>query len=188
MFSYFAYHRLDTGIHHRIQLTFDPPPVTVPMMVPVADILNHIADNNAKLQFDVDNLKMVATKKIKAVSDTTHTASRRFHFTSISLHVYFTLPYNFHIISIIIIIIYIIISCIIHFTYISHHIYFTSRLFHFTSISHHVYFTSRLFHITISFSYNFYFYYNRFYYYLYNYFLYNSYRFPVIDVQVFLNV
>ena len=39
-----------------------------PMMVPMADILNHIAKNNAQLDFGVDSLKMVATKSIDAVS------------------------------------------------------------------------------------------------------------------------
>ena len=40
----------------------------IPMMVPVADILNHIAKNNAHLDFGVDTLKMVATQDISAVS------------------------------------------------------------------------------------------------------------------------
>lgn len=35
-----------------------------PMMVPVADILNHVAENNAKLIFGIDSLKMVATRPI----------------------------------------------------------------------------------------------------------------------------
>jgi hypothetical protein len=39
-----------------------------PMMVPMADILNHVAKNNARLDFDVDSLKMVATKAIALVS------------------------------------------------------------------------------------------------------------------------
>lgn len=41
---------------------------TPPMMVPMADILNHIAKNNAHLDFGIDSLKMVATKSINAVS------------------------------------------------------------------------------------------------------------------------
>ncbi|XP_064620869.1 N-lysine methyltransferase SETD6-like isoform X2 [Lineus longissimus] len=36
-----------------------------PMMVPVADILNHIAKNNASLQFGKESLKMVATRDIR---------------------------------------------------------------------------------------------------------------------------
>jgi SET domain-containing protein 6 len=39
-----------------------------PMMVPMADVLNHIAKNNARLDFGVGSLKMVATKSITAVS------------------------------------------------------------------------------------------------------------------------
>ena len=38
-----------------------------PMMVPMADILNHVAKNNAKLTFEKDALKMVATKEIEKV-------------------------------------------------------------------------------------------------------------------------
>ena len=38
-----------------------------PMMVPMADILNHIAKNNARLTFEKETLKMVATKKIRKV-------------------------------------------------------------------------------------------------------------------------
>ena len=38
-----------------------------PMMVPIADILNHVADNNAKLIFGIDSLKMVATRPINEV-------------------------------------------------------------------------------------------------------------------------
>lgn len=44
----------ETETHH-------PPPV----MVPMADALNHIAKNNAKLLFDKDKLKMVSTKPIR---------------------------------------------------------------------------------------------------------------------------
>jgi len=40
-----------------------PPPV----MVPMADILNHVANNNARLDFGVDNLKMIATRPIAEV-------------------------------------------------------------------------------------------------------------------------
>ncbi|VDH95937.1 N-lysine methyltransferase SETD6 [Mytilus galloprovincialis] len=40
----------------------DSPP---PMMVPMADILNHVAKNNAQLAFETDALKMVSTKTIK---------------------------------------------------------------------------------------------------------------------------
>ncbi|XP_052072608.1 N-lysine methyltransferase setd6-like [Mytilus californianus] len=40
----------------------DSPP---PMMVPMADILNHVAKNNAQLAFETDALKMVAIKTIK---------------------------------------------------------------------------------------------------------------------------
>ena len=38
-----------------------------PMMVPMADILNHVAKNNAKLTFEKDALKMVATRNIQKV-------------------------------------------------------------------------------------------------------------------------
>lgn len=46
----------ETETHH-------PPPV----MVPMADALNHIAKNNAKLLFDKEKLKMVSTKPIRKV-------------------------------------------------------------------------------------------------------------------------
>lgn len=39
----------------------------MPMMVPMADILNHVAHNNAHLDFGKESLKMVATKSIKKV-------------------------------------------------------------------------------------------------------------------------
>ena len=39
-----------------------------PMMVPMADILNHVAKNNARLDFGIDSLKMVATKSINTVN------------------------------------------------------------------------------------------------------------------------
>ena len=39
-----------------------------PMMVPMADILNHVTDNNAHLDFGKEALKMTATKYIKKVS------------------------------------------------------------------------------------------------------------------------
>ena len=42
----------------------DSPP---PMMVPMADILNHVAKNNAHLSYETEALKMVATKPIKKV-------------------------------------------------------------------------------------------------------------------------
>lgn len=38
-----------------------------PMMVPMADILNHISDNNAEMFFDTESLKMIAKKAIKKV-------------------------------------------------------------------------------------------------------------------------
>lgn len=38
-----------------------------PMMVPMADILNHVARNNAHLDFGKDSLKMIAIKDIKKV-------------------------------------------------------------------------------------------------------------------------
>jgi len=40
-----------------------------PMMVPMADILNHVAKNNARLDFGVKSLKMVATRPIAEVSN-----------------------------------------------------------------------------------------------------------------------
>ncbi len=39
------------------------------MMVPMADVLNHVAKNNAKLKFGKDALKMVACQPIKQVWD-----------------------------------------------------------------------------------------------------------------------
>ena len=39
----------------------------VPVIVPMADVLNHVAKNNAKLQFGENELKMVATRNIEAV-------------------------------------------------------------------------------------------------------------------------
>jgi len=39
-----------------------------PIMVPMADILNHVANNNARLNFGVESLKMVATRPIDEVS------------------------------------------------------------------------------------------------------------------------
>ncbi len=36
-------------------------------MVPMADVLNHVAKNNAKLKFGKDALKMVACQPIKQV-------------------------------------------------------------------------------------------------------------------------
>ena len=42
----------------------DSPP---PMMVPMADILNHVAKNNAHLSFEKEALKMIAIKPIKKV-------------------------------------------------------------------------------------------------------------------------
>ena len=38
-----------------------------PVMAPMADILNHVANNNAHLKFEKDEFKMVATKGIKKV-------------------------------------------------------------------------------------------------------------------------
>ena len=38
------------------------------MMVPMADALNHVAKNNAKLKFGKENLKMVACQSIRKVS------------------------------------------------------------------------------------------------------------------------
>lgn len=38
-----------------------------PVMVPMADILNHVAKNNARLDFGVESLKMVATRPIAEV-------------------------------------------------------------------------------------------------------------------------
>ena len=38
-----------------------------PMMVPMADILNHVAKNNARLTFETDALKMVTVTDIKKV-------------------------------------------------------------------------------------------------------------------------
>ncbi|XP_038059813.1 N-lysine methyltransferase setd6-like [Patiria miniata] len=43
----------------------DEAGTTLTMMVPMADILNHVAKNNARLQFGQTRLSMVATKDIK---------------------------------------------------------------------------------------------------------------------------
>lgn len=45
----------------------DEPPKPPPMMVPMADILNHVAKNNAQLDFGASELKMLAIKPIKKV-------------------------------------------------------------------------------------------------------------------------
>ena len=58
----------------------NPPP----MMVPMADILNHIAKNNAHLNFEKDALKMVAVKNIKKVKYVQI-------YTYIDVHIYFFL-------------------------------------------------------------------------------------------------
>ncbi|XP_033747105.1 N-lysine methyltransferase SETD6-like [Pecten maximus] len=42
----------------------DAPSKTAPMMVPMADILNHVAHNNAELRFEKEFLKMVSTSEI----------------------------------------------------------------------------------------------------------------------------
>ena len=39
----------------------------VPVMVPMADILNHISNNNAHLEFGAKSLTMVATQDIRKV-------------------------------------------------------------------------------------------------------------------------
>lgn len=39
----------------------------IPVMVPMADILNHVALNNAHLDFGKDRLKMVSTRHIEKV-------------------------------------------------------------------------------------------------------------------------
>ena len=46
----------------------DEPPKPPPMMVPMADILNHVAKNNAHLDFGESELKMIAIKPIKKVN------------------------------------------------------------------------------------------------------------------------
>ena len=38
-----------------------------PVMVPMADILNHITNHNARLEFGDDSLSMVATQEISKV-------------------------------------------------------------------------------------------------------------------------
>ena len=45
----------------------DPPKPPPPMMVPMADILNAVNDNNACLEFGDEALKMVATCSIQTV-------------------------------------------------------------------------------------------------------------------------
>ena len=44
-----------------------------PMMVPMADVLNHVADNNAHLDFGKESLKMVAVKDIQKVRNVLET-------------------------------------------------------------------------------------------------------------------
>ena len=46
---------------------FDYEIKSPPMMVPMADVLNHVAKNNAKLKFGKENLKMVSCQPIKKV-------------------------------------------------------------------------------------------------------------------------
>ncbi|XP_012942376.1 N-lysine methyltransferase setd6 [Aplysia californica] len=43
----------------------EEPRVMPPMMVPMADMLNHVTDNNAKLTFGKEALKMVTTRPVK---------------------------------------------------------------------------------------------------------------------------
>ena len=50
-----------------LQDEFDYEIKSSPMMVPMADVLNHVAKNNAKLRFGKENLKMVACQSIKKV-------------------------------------------------------------------------------------------------------------------------
>ena len=51
-----------------LQDDFDYEIKSPPMMVPMADALNHIAKNNAKLKFGKESLKMVACQSIRKVS------------------------------------------------------------------------------------------------------------------------
>ena len=58
---------------------------TLPVMVPMADILNHTSRNNAHLDFGKEFLKMVAVKDIKEVSDVKLFMPKSFHKTFILL-------------------------------------------------------------------------------------------------------
>ena len=48
-------------------VTSDEHKKHLPVMVPVADVLNHVSKNNAKLVFGESELRMVATRNIKQV-------------------------------------------------------------------------------------------------------------------------
>ena len=49
-----------------------------PAMVPMADILNHVSDNNAHLEFGDDFLSMVTTQPVRKVN-MTNTKTQRSH-------------------------------------------------------------------------------------------------------------
>ncbi|XP_060068377.1 N-lysine methyltransferase SETD6-like [Ylistrum balloti] len=53
-----------TGDDEDEQMKGDVPSKSAPMMVPMGDILNHVAHNNAELRFEKEFLKMVSTAKI----------------------------------------------------------------------------------------------------------------------------
>ncbi|KAL5016620.1 hypothetical protein ScPMuIL_006209 [Solemya velum] len=54
-----------SGQDYRLSQGDEPTVPTYPMMVPMADILNHISKNNAHLKFEKDALEMIAMKAIK---------------------------------------------------------------------------------------------------------------------------
>ncbi len=57
-----------------------------PMMVPVADILNHIAKNNAQLQFKKDTLFIISSKPIKCGEEVYNTYGE--HSNTDLIHMY----------------------------------------------------------------------------------------------------
>ncbi|RVE72191.1 hypothetical protein OJAV_G00059210 [Oryzias javanicus] len=69
----------------------DKPP-NPPMMVPMADILNHVCNHNANLEFSADSLKMVSVRCIRAGEEVFNTYGQMANWQL--LHMYgFTEPY-----------------------------------------------------------------------------------------------
>ncbi|XP_024137966.1 N-lysine methyltransferase setd6 isoform X1 [Oryzias melastigma] len=67
-------------------------PPNPPMMVPMADILNHVSNHNANLEFSADSLKMVSVRRIRAGEEVFNTYGQMANWQL--LHMYgFTEPY-----------------------------------------------------------------------------------------------
>uniref|UniRef100_A0A3P9IVF7 N-lysine methyltransferase SETD6 n=1 Tax=Oryzias latipes TaxID=8090 RepID=A0A3P9IVF7_ORYLA len=67
-------------------------PPNPPMMVPMADMLNHVSDHNANLEFSADSLKMVSVRRIHAGEEVFNTYGQMANWQL--LHMYgFTEPY-----------------------------------------------------------------------------------------------